>query len=127
MIRRRPILRSIAKWALGAVLLAQVALAAQACVMPAHRPAAAFPGAAVQSDCEDTQRTIDFLCLAQCLQADQAVDSPHDSVAAPPTTFLAAHPAPSPQLAALPSGLSGEGVALATGPPVYLRSLRLRI
>lgn len=127
MIWRRPTIRSIAKWALGAVLLAQVVVAAQACVMPVLQPAAAFSASAANPACEDERQPVDILCLAHCLQADQAVDSLHDSVAAPPATYLAAHPAPSPQLAALPSGLSGEGVALATGPPVYLRSLRLRI
>ena len=128
MIWCRPTLRSIAKWALGAVLLAHVAIAAQACVMPAFRPAAAFPGAAAAPACEDQQQPVDLLCLAQCLQADQAVDSPHGLIAAPPAVYPATYPAPQPQFAALaPSGFSSDGAALPTGPPVYLRSLRLRI
>ena len=79
MIRRRSTIRWLAKWALGAMLLAQVAVAAQACVMPAFRPASAFPGSGANPACEDEPQPVDVLCLAQCLQADQAVASPHDS------------------------------------------------
>ena len=124
MIRRRSALRRIAKWALGAVLFAQLALAAQACGMPTFRPAAAFSGAEAMPFCEQSQAPIDVICLAQCLQADQAVDSSHDLVAAPTVTL----PSGALQLAALAPSGSLPGVAtLPTGPPLYLSSHRLRL
>jgi len=121
---RLPTVRVIAKGLLGAMLLAHVALAAQACVMPTFRPAAAFSGAGDMPFCEQSQAPIDVVCLAQCLQSDQAVDSPHHFVAAPLLGLaLSAF-----QLAAL--ALSGPllgAVLLPTGPPVYLTSHRLRL
>lgn len=120
MIWRPSRLRKAAKWALGAVLFAQFALAAQACVMPTFRPAAAFSAADAMPFCEQMQ----VICLAQCLQADQAVDSPHDLVAAPPATSSASWV----QLAAFASPAPSPGAAtLSTGPPVYLSSHRLRL
>ena len=121
---RLPTVRATATWLLGALLLAQVALAAQACVMPTFRPAAAFSGAGDMPFCEQSQAPIDVVCLAQCLLADQAVDSPHDLVAAPPLGLASR----AFQLAAL--ALSGPllgAVLLPTGPPVYLSSHRLRL
>ena len=121
---RLPTVRATAKWLLGALLLAQVALAAQACVMPTFRPAAAFSGADAMPFCEQMQAPVDVICLAQCLQADQAVDSPHDLVAAPPATSSASRV----QLAAFASPAPSPGAAtLSTGPPVYLSSHRLRL
>jgi hypothetical protein len=125
MIWRRPTVRAISSWALAAMLLAQIALAVQACELPALRPAAAFSAGGAHSICDADRQPVDLLCLAHCLQADQAVDSPHDSVAAVPTTALSVPPMAS--LALAPRPISGEGTALPTGPPVYLRSLRLRL
>jgi hypothetical protein len=114
----------IAKGLLGAMLLAHVALAAQACVMPTFRPAAAFSGDAGMPLCEQNRPPVDVVCLAQCLQVDQAVDSPHDLVAAPPATSSASWV----QLAAFASPAPSPGAAtLSTGPPVYLSSHRLRL
>lgn len=121
---RLPTIRAIARWLLGVVLLAHVALAAQACVMPTFRPAAAFSGADGIPFCEQNRPPVDGFCLAQCLQSDQAVDSPHDLVAAPPGTLSSSWV----QLAALaPSGPLPGVATLPTGPPVYLSSHRLRL
>jgi len=121
---RLPTVRVIAKGLLGAMLLAHVALAAQACVMPTFRPAAAFSGDAGMPFCEQNRPPVDAVCLAQCLQSDQAVDTPHDLVAAP----AAAPSASWLELAALaPSGPLPGVATLPTGPPVYLSSHRLRL
>ena len=124
MSLRVPAVRVIAKWLLGAMLLFHVALAAQACFMPTFRPAAAFAGEAGMPLCEQNAPAVDAVCLAQCLQADQAVDSLHDLVAAPP----AALPSSAFQLGALATSAPLRGAALLpTGPPVYLSSHRLRL
>lgn len=126
---RRPTLRSIAKWALGVVLLAQAALAAQACAMPVHRPAAAFSSDAAHSECEGKGPSVHFPCLVHCLQWDQAADSTQDHNFVPPATDYVAQPAAWRQLAALPAGMRSPGSRQdpATGPPVYLRFPCLRM
>ena len=124
VIWRRPTIRSIAKWTLGAVLLAQAAVAAQACVMPAFRPAAAFSGSAAHPACEDERHPVDA-CPRPLFAGRSGGGFTARVRRRCAGDVPCGAPARSPKLAALPSGLSGEGVAVATGPPVYLRSLRL--
>lgn len=121
MSLRRPALGSIARWVLGIVLLAQVTLAAQACLMPAFRPASALAGASDMEGCDRQMAAAPTLCLAQCLQSDQISDPTGDPPAATP---------PFVRIARIPLSLAGPvrgETALDTGPPVYLKSHRLRL
>ena len=79
MVRRRT-RTFVARLLLGAVLFAQVALAAAACDMPVRAPAQVFSGQESMPCHEEPARNAN-LCLAHCLSADQSADTPQ--VAAP--------------------------------------------
>lgn len=111
----------IAKWVLGLVLLAHIAVAAPACLMPAN-PASAIAGAGPMESCDPQVLQVSALCLAQCLQSDQLSDAPGDHTAVP--LFAARFASvPHPPIAEI---IRAEN-APAVGPPVFLRSHRLRL
>jgi hypothetical protein len=93
--------------------------------MPSFRPAVAFSGEMAMPGCEQKRAAVNVVCLAQCLQSDQAVDPGHPLIAdlaVPAARFEAL------LLAALaPSAVPGDAARLPTGPPAYLRSQRLRL
>jgi len=57
---------------LGVLLYSHLAFALQACVVPAMSPAMAFGEVTASEPCPGINGN---LCLAQCLQSDQTVDS----------------------------------------------------
>jgi len=67
-------MQPLARWMVGLLLLSQLAVAAQACVLARVDPAYAFSEEMAPEGCEGMQGTQgeQNLCLAHCLQADQA-------------------------------------------------------
>jgi hypothetical protein len=117
------LLRLAAKAVLGIVLLGQIALAAQACLMPGYRPAAAFAADQAMPGCEHDRAPVDVICLAQCLQPDQAVDPAHPLAGdLPPPAWERV-----PLAGLAPSEAARDAATLPAGPPLYLRSRRLRL
>lgn len=86
----RRLLKRLAQLTLGLLLFAQLALAAQACMLPRADPAHAFSDAMANGECEGVpmDRTA---CLADCLKADQASPSVnfHFDVILPPASPVA--------------------------------------
>lgn len=119
--RRAAKLGLIAKWVLGLVLLAHIAVAAPACLMPAN-PASVIAGADAMESCDPRVSRVPAQCLAQCLQSDQLSDPPGDH-----TPFAAS----AGRFTRVSLPLSAEIIraenAPAVGPPVFLRSHRLRL
>jgi hypothetical protein len=90
---------------LGVLLYSHLAFAVQACVMPAMSPAMAIDEDPASEPCHGINGN---LCLAQCLQSDQTVDSN------PPVTIHA------PSLVTLVTDLVVEPLPRQQGPRTLL-------
>jgi hypothetical protein len=86
----RRLLKRLAQLTLGLLLFAQLALAAQACMLPRADPAHAFSDAMASGECEGVPMDR-ATCLADCLKTDQASPSVnfHLDVILPPASPVA--------------------------------------
>ena len=67
----RKLLKRLAQLTAGLLLFTQLALAAQACMLPGPNPAHAFSDAMASGECEGAPMDR-ATCLADCLKTDQA-------------------------------------------------------
>ncbi len=105
---------------LGVLLFSHLAFAVQACVVPAMSPAMAVDQDRASEPCHDTNGN---LCLAQCLQSDQTVDSnPAVIINAPSMVTLVTHVVVEP----LPHSQSSRAslVAYHSDPPICIEFCR---
>lgn len=104
---------------LALMLFGHFAFAAQACVLPAMSPAAAVAADAASDPCHDTD---DNLCLTQCLQRDETLDS-HPGLAVP--ILSAPVIVAAPAIHAITPQANCDTYRTHTGPPFYLQMCRL--
>ena len=108
----RSTLKAMARWALGALLFAQAALAVAACESVRRAPALAIALAEHRvggENCHQQERNLN-LCLAHCLGEDQSLDKPllkvpalsGAPVLAVPAVIVSPHDACAPRRMAVP-------------------------
>ncbi len=105
---------------LGVLLYSHLAFAVQACVVPAMSPVMAFDEVPASEPCPGLNGN---LCLAQCLQSDQTVDSnPAVIINAPSLVTLVTHVVVEP----LPHSQSSRAslVAYHSDPPICIEFCR---